>query len=161
MKPLHALDVPAQSDSPYPQRFAAQIGVFACRPLTEQFGLTQFGINFETLQPGAQSALRHWHSHADEFVYVLEGELVLRTDDGEDQLEAGMCVGFKGGVKNAHHLVNQSDRIARYLVVGARIRGDLAYCPDDDFMWCRNAEGMYPAHKNGVPYWLPGQEAPR
>ena len=28
-------------------------------------------------------ALRHWHENEDEFVYVLEGELVLIEDGGE------------------------------------------------------------------------------
>ncbi len=65
------------------------------RRLGNVFGLTQFGINLETYQPGAQSALRHWHTLTDEFVYVLEGELVLRTDVGETLMCPGMCAGSR------------------------------------------------------------------
>ena len=38
--------------------------------------------------------MRHWHTHEEEFIYVLSGEVVLRTDAGEQVLTAGMCAGF-------------------------------------------------------------------
>src|SRR5262245_33574055 len=80
-------------------------------------GLTQFGVNLTRLKPGAGSALRHWHEQEDEFVYVLEGELVLIEDDGEHVLKPGDCAGFKAGVSNGHHLVNKSQRDALYLEI--------------------------------------------
>ncbi len=50
--------------------------------------------SFETIVgPGGQSALRHWHTLEDEFVYVLSGEVVLISDEGEQILKAGMCAG--------------------------------------------------------------------
>ena len=75
-------------------------------------GLTQFGVNLTRLPPGAWSAQRHWHTHEDEFVYVLEGELCLVTDAGEERLGPGDAAGFCGGVRDGHHLVNRSDRDA-------------------------------------------------
>jgi uncharacterized cupin superfamily protein len=88
------------------------------RRLGNVFGLTQFGINLETFQPGAQSSLRHWHTLTDEFVYILEGEMVLRTDAGDTIMRPGICAGFRAGVRNAHHFVNRSDKPARMLVLG-------------------------------------------
>ncbi len=41
--------------------------------LARVLGLTQFGVNHLALEPGAYSALRHWHEQEDEFVFVLEG----------------------------------------------------------------------------------------
>lgn len=61
-----------------------------------------------TLNPNAQSALRNWHSKSDEFVYVLQGRLWPITDEGEQELTAGMCVGFKAGEPNGHHLHHRS-----------------------------------------------------
>ena len=55
----------------------------------EQAGLTQFGVNLLKLPPGAWSSQRHWHSAEDEFVYVVQGEVVLVTDAGEELLRAG------------------------------------------------------------------------
>ena len=127
--PIQADQVPAKSGSSYPEPFRSRMGAGDWRALGDQFGLTQFGFNLETLEPGAQSSVRHWHTLADEFVYMLEGELVLRADDGEHTLRPGMCVGFKAGDRNAHHLVNRSDRAARFLVVGTRVPGDHAHYP--------------------------------
>ena len=70
-------------------------------------GLTQFGVNLTRIKPGAASALRHWHENEDEFVYMLEGELVLVEDEGETILKPGDCAGFKANVANGHHLVNR------------------------------------------------------
>lgn len=151
-KPMHADVVVAESEVSYPEPFKTCMGHAVWRLLGDSFGLTQFGVNLETLQPGAQSALRHWHRLSDEFVYVLEGELTLRTDDGEFAMTPGMCVGFKSGVRNAHHLVNRSAQAARFLVVGTRVPGDRAYYPDDDLAWFDTESGVVAAHKNGTRY---------
>ncbi|MEM9386597.1 MAG: cupin domain-containing protein [Pseudomonadota bacterium] len=102
------------------------------RHLSNAAGLTQFGVVLVTLPPGAWSAQRHWHTHEDEFVWVLSGELVLSTEDGREALRAGECAGFKGGVANGHHLVNESDTDAQFLVVGSRMDEDGAEYPDAD-----------------------------
>jgi uncharacterized cupin superfamily protein len=147
-----AVDVQAKSGSSYPQPFNARMGDANWRPLGNVFGLTQFGINLETFQPGAQSSLRHWHTLSDEFVYVLEGEMVLRTDAGETVMRPGMCAGFKAGARNAHHFVNRSDKPARMLVVGTRVPGDACFYPDDDLLWVETEAGEYAAHKDGRRY---------
>lgn len=104
----------------------------AKRSLTKPLGLTQFGVNVTELAPGAASALRHWHTHEDEFIYVLEGEATLITDEGEQILKAGQCAGFPGGVANGHHLVNRSSQVVRFLEVGTRDERDVGMYPDDD-----------------------------
>ena len=96
------------------------------RRLGDACGLTRFGVNLVTLPPGGQSALRHWHTLEDEFVYVLEGEVVLVTDDGEQVLRAGDCAGYPAGKPDGHHFVNRSGAPARYLEVGNRDRGGRA-----------------------------------
>src|SRR5438067_13560333 len=83
-------------------------------------GLTQFGVNLTRLKPGAASALRHWHEAEDEFVYVLEGEIMLIEDGGTTVLQRGDAAGFKAGVANGHHLVNKSQCDAVYLEAGTR-----------------------------------------
>jgi uncharacterized cupin superfamily protein len=102
------------------------------RALTEPLGLTQFGVNVTTLEPGAMSSHRHWHVREDEFVYVLAGELVLVTDDGERVLAPGMAAGFPAGDKNGHHLVNKGAAPATYLEVGTRSEEEDVTYPDVD-----------------------------
>jgi uncharacterized cupin superfamily protein len=115
-------------------------------------GLTQFGVNLTRLKPGAASALRHWHEQEDEFVYVLDGELVLIEDDGETVLERGDCAGFKAGVSNGHHLVNKSQRDALYLEVGTRAAAERGHYPDADLVFERDQNGMRFLHRSGEPY---------
>ena len=115
-------------------------------------GLSQFGVNLTRLEPGAASALRHWHENEDEFVYVLEGEIVLIEDDGETMLKPGDCAGFKAGVANGHHLVNKTTRDALYLEIGNRAPSERAHYPDDDLFFERDGKQFRILHKSGEPY---------
>lgn len=136
----------------FPEPFRSRIGPRVRQRLGDALGLSQFGVNLVTLPPGARSALRHWHTLEDEFVYVLAGELALVTDAGEQTLTAGMCAGFKAGVRDGHHLVNHSTRPAQYLEVGSRREGDVAGYPDDDLLLVLTVDGEKVLHKDGTAY---------
>ena len=72
-----------RTGSNYPPQFQNVVQGREKSVLGDLVGLTQFGVNLTRLKPGAASALRHWHENEDEFVYILEGELVLVEDEGE------------------------------------------------------------------------------
>jgi uncharacterized cupin superfamily protein len=114
--------------------------------------LTQFGVNLTKLEPGAATALRHWHEQEDEFVYILEGECVLIEDGGEVSLKAGDCAGFRANVANGHCIVNRSDREVLLLEVGARAKAERAHYPDDDLKFERDDGVVRVLHKSGEPY---------
>jgi uncharacterized cupin superfamily protein len=120
--------------------------------LGNEVGLTQFGVNLTRLEPGAASALRHWHEQEDEFVYVLEGEITLIENGGETVLKAGDCAGFKANVANGHCLVNKSTRDVLYLEIGTRAPSERAHYPDDDLKFERDGKTLRILHKSGVPY---------
>ena len=149
---LDPLGVTEVRGSGYPEPFKSRMGDRAKRRLGEACGLTRFGVNLVTLGPGGQSALRHWHTLEDEFVYVLSGEVTLVTDVGEQKLSAGMCAGYPAGKRDAHHFVNRGAEPATYLEIGNRIDGDNAFYPDDDLMWADDGRGQYAAHKDGRRY---------
>ncbi|HYG90219.1 MAG TPA: cupin domain-containing protein [Azospirillum sp.] len=130
--------------APYRDRVSGRTKV----KLGDRFGLKNFGINVTRLEPGAESALRHWHTRQDEFVYVLEGELVLITDAGEQVLRPGMCMGFPAGKPDGHHLVNRGTAAAVYLEVGDRTAGDEAFYPDEDL---HHRDGRF-FHRDGTPW---------
>jgi uncharacterized cupin superfamily protein len=123
---------PAASGSRYPAPFDLPCRARSWLKLGDAAGLTQFGVNLVRLPPGTWSSQRHWHSHEDEFVYVLSGELVLITDAGEELLRAGDSAGFKGGSRDGHCLQNRSTRDAEMLVVGSRHPDDFGEYPDID-----------------------------
>jgi len=138
--------------SSYPEPFRSRMGDRVKRRLGDACGLTKFGVNLVTLGPGGQSALRHWHTLEDEFVYVLSGEVVLVSDTGEQTLRVGTCAGYPAGKRDAHHFINRSGAPATYLEVGSRIDGDNSFYPDDDILWCDAGNGVYAAHKDGRRY---------
>lgn len=151
-KPMSAEAVKSEFVSGYPEPFQSRMGAGTWRSLGDHFGLTQFGVSYETLGPAAHSSLRHWHTLSDEFVYMIEGELVLRTNDGEFPLLPGMCVGFKADDKNGRHLVNLSSTDAKFVVIGSRVPGDVPLYPDDDLAVITTEAGCIAVHKDGTPY---------
>ena len=146
---LHA--VPVVTGSRYPSPFGVPCTARVRQRLGDAAQLTDFGVNLMRLPPGAWSSQRHWHSAEDEFVFVLEGEVVLVTDAGEEILEAGHCAGFKAGDLDGHHLQNRSQRVALVLEIGSRKAADdeVDY-PDIDLRFLKGRGGF--AHKDGAPY---------
>jgi uncharacterized cupin superfamily protein len=144
---------PRERSSNYPEPFASRMAGRIKRPLGDLFGLANFGVNLTTLEPGAVSSLRHTHSRQDEFVYILEGEPTLVTNDGETLLRPGMAAGFKAGSTNAHHLVNRTEHSVVYLEVGDRTDRDTVTYPDDDIRGALGSDGRWRfVHKDGRPY---------
>ena len=121
-----------RSRSGYPAPYAARVLPRAVRALGDALGLTRIGVNLATLLPGKESSMRHWHTHEDEFVYVLEGEVVLRTDAGEQRLTAGMCAGFPAGSPDGHQLINRGAQPALYLAISNRDAADEGHYSDPD-----------------------------
>lgn len=141
-----------RSTSSYPEPFRSRVLPREKRALGDALGLTRIGVNLTTLMPGKESSMRHWHTREDELVYVLEGEVVLRTDEGEERLTSGMCAGFPAGTKNGHQLVNRSDRPARYLEISNRDPEDTAEYPDVDLAYRKDERGQATfSRKDGRP----------
>ncbi|NUB45053.1 cupin domain-containing protein [Fertoebacter nigrum] len=126
--------VPVKTGSIYPEPYAAMVKGRSSLRLGEAGGLTQFGVNLVTLEPGAMSSLRHWHRHEDEFVMITEGECVMVQDAGETLMRAGDCAAFPAGSTDGHHFLNRTDRPARFLVVGTKAPAEVATYSDVDLM---------------------------
>jgi len=144
--------VPGREGSSYPAPFAENAKGRVKRALGDALGLRNFGVNLVALPPGSWSSQRHWHSHEDEFIYVLSGELTLVTEAGEQRLRPGQAAGFPAGVADGHHLINNGPETATYLEVGDRRREDAAAYPDIDLHLAPGPQGMVFTRKNGEPY---------
>jgi uncharacterized cupin superfamily protein len=134
----------------YPSPFNAPCAERIRQRLGNAGGLKDFGVNLMHLPPGNWSSQRHWHTHEDEFVYILEGEVVLIEDAGETVLRAGDCAAFAKNTGNGHHMINRSDATAVFLEIGSRSREDLTTCSDIDMMSAA-ADGRF-VHKDGTRY---------
>src|SRR5215475_2231488 len=144
--------VPVDASTAYPQQFRKVVDGREKQKLGNVVGLTQFGVNLTRLRPGAASALRHWHENEDEFIYLIEGELVLVEDEGETVLRPGDAAGFKAGVRNGHCLINRTSRDAVYLEIGTRAANERAHYPDVDCMLERNGTKITYMRRSGEPY---------
>lgn len=125
-------DVDVKTGTRYPKEMKGASETREKRALGDEVGLKNFGVNLVRLVPGAGSSNRHWHTKQDEFIYVLEGELTLITDAGEQVLTPGMAAGFQANAADGHCLLNKSDNDALYLEVGDRTAGDEVTYPDID-----------------------------
>jgi uncharacterized cupin superfamily protein len=153
MKKLNIDAIPLESGCNYPPPFDAPCLGSTWRRLGRAAGLTAFGANLSRIPPGVWSSQRHWHSHEDEFVVVLEGELTLVTNDGEEKLGPGECAAFKAGDADGHHLVNRSDRDAVVLEIGnSDQENDRCVYSDIDMMAEPGVERY--VHRDGTPYPL-------
>ena len=150
MKKIDLDKAPVRTGSGYPPPYDAACAGRRGVKVSDAAGLTQFGVNLMHLPPGQWSGQRHWHATEDEFVYVLEGEVVLVTDSGEERFRAGDCAGFKAGVEDGHHFQNRSDREAVLLQVGTRAPGGFIGYPDIDLIVPEGSDSF--AHKDGTRY---------
>jgi uncharacterized cupin superfamily protein len=150
MPKLDLTNIPMRSGSGYPSPFDREVGQRVRQRLGDAGGLTQFGVNLLQLPPGGWSSQRHWHSHEDEFVFVVSGTVVLVTDAGEEELHAGDCAAFPAGRADGHHLVNRSGQPATCLEVGSRFEADSAVYPDIDLLYDGKADAY--THRDGTPY---------
>jgi uncharacterized cupin superfamily protein len=120
----------------YPEPYRSRVLPREKRALGDALGLKTIGINLTTLAPGKESSMRHWHSHEEEFVYILSGEVVLVTDAGEQVLTAGTCAGFPVSTDRSkgdgHHLINRGSMPATYLEISNRDPRDQGYYADVD-----------------------------
>ena len=152
---LPALDpetVEVRTGTTYPDVYKDGVEAREKRVIGDPLGLTQFGVNRVRLAPGVMSSQRHWHSHEDEFVIILEGELTLVTDAGEQVLSSGMAAGFSAGSGDGHHIINKSEQDAVYLEVGGRDGQDDVDYPDIDMIRRTRDGAKVFLRKDETPY---------
>ena len=152
MPKLDLASIPESSGSSYPAPFDEPCRGRFFQRLGDAGGLTRFGVNLVRLEPGAWSSQRHWHTHEDELVYMLEGELVLVTDAGETPMRPGDVATFKAGVRDGHHLQNRTGEDAVFLVVGTRDERDRCDYPDIDMVARSELERGGFTRRDGTPY---------
>lgn len=150
---LDPLSLAPRTGSGYPEPYRSRVLPREKRALGDPLGLTKIGINHTTLPPGKESSMRHWHTHEDEFIYMISGEVVLITDEGEQLLTAGMCAGFPasadGKTGDGHQLVNRSGQPAVYLEISNRDPRDSATYPDVDLHFHGVAAAVMYTRKDG------------
>jgi uncharacterized cupin superfamily protein len=87
------------------------------------------GATVYELDPG-DSVVYHFHHGMEELLVVLRGRPMLRTPEGERELDEGESVYFPVGPDGAHGTRNDTDEPVRYLMVSTRPSPEVAEYPD-------------------------------
>jgi uncharacterized cupin superfamily protein len=145
--------IPQTNRTGYPEEHAAPVAGRWYRRLAPAAGLTHFAASQVVLKPGAWSSQRHWHEGEDEFLVMTSGEAVLVEDaddekDGRTVLRAGDICAWPQGIRNGHHLRNESDADCSFVVVGAGNEAGGGYS-DIDMMFTDDDRYI---HKDGREY---------
>lgn len=144
--------IPQSNATGYPSPFDLPVAGRRWRRLAPAGGLTELGASHVVLKPGAWSSQRHWHDDEDELLVMIAGEAVLVEDGGRTVVRAGDVCAWPKGVRNGHHLINESDADCVFVAISAGDRDGGGAYSDIDMMF--SGDGYF--HKDGTPY--PEQE---
>jgi uncharacterized cupin superfamily protein len=122
-EPFTATEAPVESFTQ--GRFGA-----AWRALSDFGGAGHVGFILEELAPGVQTNQRHYHLLEEEHVFILDGEVTLLLGEARYTMKAGDYVCFPAGQAAGHALLNETDAVCRYILVGERNPHDVCVYPD-------------------------------
>jgi len=127
---------------------------FAARSLAREIGTERTGFGLYELEPGQSTWPYHFELGSEEWLFVVDGEVTLRTPDGERTLRAGDIVCFPEGPGGAHAVRNDSDATARFAMPSVDEPTNAAIYPDTQTFSLRGP-GFDHRAKLGEPteYW--------
>ncbi len=82
--------------------------------------------------PAAESVCPYHYEYEEEWLLVLEGEVVVRTPDGEQEAQRGDLVCFAPGPQGAHKVSNRAEQTARVVMFSSAHEPAVAVYPDSD-----------------------------
>ena len=104
---LLELELEANEEGPPTHRFRG-------RSPAHELGAVLTGLGVYELEPGQATWPYHFELIEEEWLLVVEGELTVRTPDGEQTLHAGEVVCFPPGAAGAHAVRNDGTGTARF-----------------------------------------------
>jgi uncharacterized cupin superfamily protein len=112
------------------------------------------------IDPGGASCPYHYE-YVEEWLLVVDGEVTVRTPDGERILERGCLVCFPAGPAGAHRLMNRGQAPARMLLFCSRQAPKVSVYPDSGKvgMWPGDPadDGLIFLRESAVP-WSYGED---
>ena len=89
----------------------------------------QLGATVYELGPGNFSVY-HFHHAAEELLVVLDGEMTMKTEEGERLVRRGEVVVFPVGPAGAHGFRNDGDGTCRYLMASTHPAPEVVEYPE-------------------------------
>jgi len=88
------------------------------------------GASIYVIRPGQKSFPYHFHHANEEMLIVLDGNVVVRTPDGEEEAGPGDAQIFSKGPSGAHQVINRSKDDARIVMMSSMVEPEIAEYPD-------------------------------
>ena len=128
---------------------------FSARSVTGEVGAAKTGMGVYELEPGQASWPYHFELGEEEWVVVVEGEIVLRTPEGTRVLRAGDVACCVVGPAGAHAIRNDGTATARYVMLSnLSTDADGAVYPDSGTFVVRTTGWRHRGRLGDeVPYW--------
>jgi uncharacterized cupin superfamily protein len=148
---VNVFEAEVQYHADDPAGYAA--GYLRLRPL---IGGVQLGATIYELATGQSICPYHYEYGNEEWLIVLEGRPVLRTPEGEVELEPGDVVCFPEGPDGAHKVTNRGEGSARVLMLSTQRNPDVSVYPDSDKIGVfpgNDADRVIFPRSAGVDYW--------
>lgn len=104
---------------------------FAMKHVARELGATLTGLTVYELEPGQATWPYHFELNEEEWLFVIDGEVTVRTPEGERVLRTGELVCFPVGADGAHAVRNDGGSIARFAMPSSMAPlGDACIYPD-------------------------------
>jgi uncharacterized cupin superfamily protein len=101
------------------------------RRIGELVEAQEINLNVILLSTG-QAVCPYHYEYGEEWLLVLDGEVAVRTPEGEERAIRGDAVCFPAGPEGAHKVTNRSEADARIVMFSSSRRPSVAVYPDSD-----------------------------
>ena len=111
--------------------------------LGKRLGGEMIGASIYEIDSGQKSFPYHFHRANEEMLLVVEGEVTVRTPNGEHIAKPGDTMIFRRGPEGAHQIVNHTDSVARVMMLSTLVEPEIAEYPDSGNI------GVFAARREG------------
>ncbi len=126
MRRANVFDDEYESDESDPDGFRATMARVGKTAGGEELAVKAFEL------PPGESLCPYHYEYVEEWLLVLDGDVALRTPDGEQELTRGDLVCFAPGAAGAHRVSGRGERTARVLMFSSAREPAVAVYPDSD-----------------------------
>jgi uncharacterized cupin superfamily protein len=151
VRPFNVFTARVEFDEDDPAGYRAGMNRFGT-----EVGATMLGGSVYELPPGQSICPYHYEYGNEEWLIVLDGPVILRHPEGEEELGRGDVVCFPVGPEGAHKVTNRGDDTARVLMVSTRFEPSVAIYPDSDKLgvWPGDMrDHLLTRRSSAVDYW--------
>lgn len=112
----------------YKDGSSQNMGSFAVKSIVEDNDTDKCCAHFVEVDPGKTAYSYHYHEANEEIFYIIQGEGLVKTEQGDLHVKTGDAIGFPANINGSHVISNPSktEKLV-YLDFGTAIRPDIVH----------------------------------